>query len=370
MIKIDQKIKELFCENFKDKINEDENYDDYISSFKKEKLEKVYKIVAVMENDNDKLAHILSLSTHPKKVIVEDFKKNIKKIYSTLLKNSNEDILKQTEMFLKLYKSKTMVLNLFDLKFSLHFIEFLNNYNLAKIKYINNQKNLYIYTPLELRNILKDIIKDSTIKKKCKENTNYKNNIHNIISAYGIISIDKFSEIYNAIYEKTNTHTILNKIIINHAFDEEINLAHTDKGYLVYNNGFEDECEALTFYYSLSEKINYKIFTKEEYEELGEGYYHQKYKEYAKLCEYLETEFDMSEEEIYYFDENFILDYMFSYQIDSDIAKKNLSNNLNKEFGKLNINDKSFISSTILSLAKKYPNFNYKGYSYNEIKDK
>ena len=78
----------------------------------------------------------------------------------------------------------------------------------------------------------------------------------------------------------------------------------------------------------------------------------------------------MDEEEIYEFDDTIILDYMFSYQFDAETAKSNLNVNLDKLFGKMDISDKAFISSTILSLAKKYPNFNFKGYSFNDYKNR
>ena len=75
-------------------------------------------------------------------------------------------------------------------------------------------------------------------------------------------------------------------------------------------------------------------------------------------------------DEIYDFDDMFVLDYIFSYQLDANIAKKNLSNNLDKLFMGLNISDKAYISKVILSIAENYPNFNYKGHTYNEIKNK
>ncbi len=366
MMDINKSIIEMFCEGFKDKINENEDFNEFVSSFTKEQIEKIYKLDATINDNSEELGHIWSLSTHPKKVIVEDFKKNIKEIYSNILMNSPEYIIDQLEHYLKIYKNELLIIDTSSLKLSLHFIEFLHNYNLAKVKYLKSDNKLYIYTPLELRKVLNEILKNKTLKIKCKENSKYKRNIHNIIATYGILSIKELSKIYNKIYDKTDPREITNRIITNYAFDSEISLVSTDEGYLAYGVGFEDEDDALSFYYSLPENINYKIYTKEEYEEIGEGTYHQKFEEFNKIYLFLENIFDMDEEEIYKFDDTFVLDYMFTYQMDSDAAKRNLSINLNKIFGEMNISDRVFLSRTILSLAKKYPNFNYKGYSFND----
>ena len=68
------------------------------------------------------------------------------------------------------------------------------------------------------------------------------------------------------------------------------------------------------------------------------------------------------------FDQMFTLDYLYSYQIDSNEAKRKLDFNLKKDFSDLNIMDKSFICKSILDIARDYPNFNYRGYSYNEAR--
>lgn len=365
---INRNIIELYCEEFKDKINENETLTDFISTFTKEQIEKIYKLDAAINDNAEILSHILSISTHPKKVIVEDFKNNIKEIYSNILINSSIDIIEQLEVYLKTYKDQVLIYDTDSLNISLYFINFLHNYNLAKVKYLKTENELYLYTPKELRKILNEIINNKELKIKCQNNSEYNRNIYNIIATYGIISVKDLSKIYSKVYDKTNPKEITNKMIINYAFDDEINLVNTDEGYLVYGAGFEDEDDALTFYYSLPENLDYKIYSKEEYEEIGEGTYHQNYEEYDTLYMFLERILNMDEDDIYEFDNIFILDYMFSYQIDSEQAKRNLSHKLKKDFEILDIEKKAFITSTILSLAKKYPNFNYKGYSFNDYK--
>lgn len=370
MNSIERTVTELFCSNFKDKINKNENYDEYISSFTKDKIERLLKINAIIEDNNSKLAHVLAISTHKKNIVVAEFKKNIKEIYTNIIKNVNENVIKQLEIYLKEYKNNIMEINLPNIKYSLHFIELLNINCIAKVKYQKKENIIYLYTPTEIKELLKDILKNDKIKKENRKNNIYKSNLHNLISTYGIISIKKLTDIYNNIYGKIDESTIVQNIIANAMFDENIKLAMTEEGYIAYGLDFENEDDALEFFYSLPENIEYKMYTQKEYEEIGEGTYHYDFKEFDELYDFLEMNFNMSEEEIYDFDDMFVLDYIFSYQLDANIAKKNLSNNLDKLFMGLNISDKAYISKLILSIAENYPNFNYKGHTYNEIKNK
>lgn len=366
---IEKTITEIFCSEFKDTINKNENYDEYISSFTKEKIERLLKINAIMEDNNRKLAHVLTISMHKKNLVVEEFKKNIKEIYTNIIKNVNEDIVKQLEIYLKEYKNNIMEINVSNIKYSLHFIELLNINCIAKVKYIKKEKMIYLYTPTEIREILKGILKIKRIRNESQKNSIYISNLHNIIATYGIISGKKLTQIYNDVYGKTDESTIIQKIITTAIFDDDIKLVMTEEGYIVYGISFENEDDVLEFFYSLPKDLEYKIYTKKEYMEIGEGTYHYNFKEFDELCDFLETNFNMSEDEIYDFDNIFVLDYIFSYQLDADIAKKNFSNNLDKLFVGLNISDKAHISKLILSIAKNYPNFNYKGHTYNEMKN-
>lgn len=368
MNSMEETITELFCSNFKDKIDGDESYDDYISSFTKEQIERLLKINAALEDDNSKLARVLAISIHKKNTVIEEFKQNIKDIYVSMIKSVDEDVIKQLEMYLKEYKSNILEIDLLNLKYSLHFIELLNMNCIAKVKYLKKEKKLYLYTPIEIRKLLKDILKNNEIKKESKKNSKYKSNLHNLIATYGIIPVKKLADIYNNIYEKIDEKTIIKRVITNAIFDADIKLVTSEEGYIAYGIGFEDEDNALEFFYSLPEDLEYKIYTEKEYMEIGEGVYHYNFKEFDELYDFLEMNFNMSEDEIYDFDDMFVLDYIFSYQLDADVAKRNLSNNLDKQFKKLNISDRAYISKLILSIARNYPNFNYKGHTYNEVK--
>lgn len=274
---INKEIRVMFCSNYKDKIIEKESYNEFISSFSKEKIENIYKVVSVMEDDNRILSHVLSLSLHPKKVLIEDFTHNVKEMYKALISNSKEDILIQINMLLKEHSSSNIIeFELSSLKYSLNFIDFLNRFAIAKVKYLKRQEIIQVYIPVELKNTLKELLKDKTIEDKCKKNTKFHHEISNIVATYGVIKIKDLSEIYNKIYGKENEKSIFNSVIINRATDDGIRIVNLDTDHLVYATAFEDDEDAVSFYYSLSEKDKYKLYTKEEYEEIGEGIYHTK----------------------------------------------------------------------------------------------
>ncbi len=77
----------------------------------------------------------------------------------------------------------------------------------------------------------------------------------------------------------------------------------------------------------------------------------------------------MEDEEIDIFNENVIIDYIYSYQKDKDQAKKNLNSAFKNYYNYVTLENRMYISETILSIAREYPNFNYKGYSYKEYKE-
>ncbi|MBR2827877.1 MAG: hypothetical protein IKE70_01420, partial [Bacilli bacterium] len=193
-------------------------------------------------------------------------------------------------------------------------------------------------------------------------------NLHNLISTYGIIPLKNLNIIYNRIYGKIKEEKLFDSILLNNIIDDNIRLVPLEDDYLAYGLGFDEEDDVFTFYYQQEETLNYKEFNIEEYEKIGEGTYHNDFKEYKELCKFLEKRLHLDEIELNEFNENFILDYIYSYELDEEIAKKNLKRNLSKMYKDLKPKDATYISKEILSIARNYPNFLWKGYSYNEIK--
>ena len=356
----------LFLDEYKDKIDENVTRDKFVESFTKNKIERLLKINAIIEDDEDKLIHILSISMHQKSKMVEELKKNIEEVYKNIFSYTDKKIMMQTEKMLKNYKNKTLELDTNMFGYSIGFMDFLYSNCVAKIKYLESKDKIIIYIPKEIRDILQKIIKDKKIIKKCESNTIYTKNINNFISTYGVIPFKDLSTIYNRIYKKTNDKDLLKIIKIN----DSLNMTEIDDDFLIYATDFEDEDEALEFYYSLPKKLDYKIYTKQEYKMIGENKYYCTLKEYTKLFDFIKSHFEITEEEIKYFDETIVSSYMLLYQKDGKDTVQNLTRKINHTFGKMSIMNKSFIINTIVAIAKNHPNFNYKGHTYNEVMNK
>ena len=363
-------IRYEFLKNYKDKIGKEEREEDYYNYFKKDQLERLFKINAVVQNNSKELTKITVLGTKQKKEVVEAFKKEKKKIYANLLKCIDDSIRSQLNYYLKIYEDNLLEIAENRFKVSLHFIEFLNINCLAKVNYSSSKKILTFYTPKELRKELEELLKDKKIIKCSKENSVIYSNFHDMISTYGILPLKDFNILYNKVYSKITEEKLFDYILLNNIIDDNIRLVPLEDDYLAYGLGFEEEDDAFTFYYQQDESLDYKEFKKEEYEKIGEGSYHKDFKEYKELCKFLEKRLHLDNKELEEFNENFILDYIYSYELDEEVAKKNLKRNLSKMYKELKPKDATYISKQILSIARDHPNFLWKGYSYNEIKKK
>ena len=364
---MNEKIRKEILSFFNDKISIKE---DYYNSYKKEQLIRLFKLYALAEDNNKELNKAIILSDKNKKEVIEEFKKNRKKLYNNIIKCSDESTIYQLEYYLKKYKKEILEIEEDKLTLSLYFIDFLHANCLAKVNYSKSKRIITFYTPKEILKELENIIKNKKIKKIIKDNTKARNNIRSLLSPYGIISLKDLITIYEKIYHKIKEDDLIEIIIKNTVVDDDLVLSLVEDDYLIYTPVFENEEEALTFYNSLDKKLDYKIFNKKEYEELREGSYHTNYKEYQDIINYLETKTNLDENEIMEFDEDIILDYLYSSQKDEKTAKKNLKNNMPKIYGKLKSKDKTYITKQLEELSKYFPKFNYKGYSNNEINNK
>ena len=101
---MEEKIRETFLSLYKDKIKENESYKEYMSSYNKDQIERLFKIYAVIMNDNKELSKFTTLFSKTKKNIIKELDLNKKKIYTTLIKCIDENIYSQLIFYLERYK--------------------------------------------------------------------------------------------------------------------------------------------------------------------------------------------------------------------------------------------------------------------------
>ena len=365
---MEQTIKRIFFSNYKNPINKNESYEEFLLSYEKDDLERILRVNYIIEDDKEKFNNLGFIKT--KEELKDEIISNNKKIYENIIKNINILLYDEIDYFINNYNGKVQTIELENLEYSPKFMEIIHYNLIAKVNYDEEKNILEIYSPKEVVKIIKELLNDNKIEKECEQNTEIIDNVHCLISTYGVIELSKLYEIYKEVFNDITQDKLLSRILINAFYDEGLKIINEFSDYLLYGIGFRNEKEAQEFLMKIPKKLGYKIYTKEQYNEIKEGSYHYEIEEFDTLFDYLSNELGMNEDEIYEFDNMFVLDYMFSYQMDSDTAKKNLSNNLEKIMPNLDTTKKAHISKMILSIAKNYPVFKFKGHTYNEVGDK
>ena len=364
---IEKKLLEIFFDNFNDEINQNEDYNEFLSTTNVDDLDRILKINSILDDDKKSFSEIDFYTTKEERIkkILDS-----KTIYENIIKNIGINLYDELEHYVNNYKYKPIKLDIDSLEYSPKFIEILKTNLIAKIRYNKNKNNLEIYSPKELIDELKILFKSKSLEKECEKNSEYIDNIKGLVAAYGVIELSNLKEIYNEVYGELSEENLKIRLLTNSIYDEGLHIVNEFSDYLIYGIGFENDIKAQEFLMKLPKKLGYKIYTKEQYEELREGSYHYEIDEFDTLYDFLSLKLHMNDDEIYEFDGMFVLDYMFSYQLDGNTAKRNLKNNIEKMMPDLDVDDKTTISKIILSIAKNYPTFKLKGHTYNEVGDK
>lgn len=373
VLKMNENIRNVLCDiffkNYQDNINPKETLKEHYASLKKEDFNNILGIYTLIKDDIEVLAEV-PLDEESTIEEMQDYTlTNLEEIYMTILSALSESIITQLSIFIKkscYYKGS---IHDDDFIYSIDFITKLYQLRLGKVNYNKDTRNIEFYIPKELFKLISKIIKNKQFQKTNEEINAISNYTDKILSAYGIISLNKLHEIINKVFikiDKEDLETMLRKISI--CFNE-INYFGDEGDVIIANSSFEEEDEAYTFYNSLSDG-EYKVFTKEEYDLLGEDAYHLNFKAYDELMEYLNYEADLTNEQIALIETEIIIDYLKSYQQDTELANKNLMSKLNGNFSSLKIQDKAIIKKKLSNLGKLYPIYTLKGYAIEEEKIK
>ncbi len=347
----------MFLKEYKDDYKK-LNYKDFVSNMDDVTIGRILMLSSTLSNDDKKFEMVTKES---RKILEKELLKNTKSIYSNIFLYTNSFIFELSEFLEK---------DIYDIKINEfeYSLDFLQKIILFGIGYIKYKKNIIsIFIPEELKDILKKIINDNKLIKNIENNNKIIHNVNNLLSVYGVLEYNKLIEIYEGIYKKKISN-LLELITKNSVVEEEINFYKDKDTYIIYNEpSFKDLNHVKEFYESLDKNIDYKMYNKSDLEEIGECTYHYNFEEFNSLFAFLSLKFNMSEDDIFQFDEVFINDYIYLYQIDHDKANEKLNSNLDKTFGKLDTRSKKIITSGILGIARKYPDFKYKGNNYYDI---
>ena len=360
-----KQIMNLYFENLNDEIVKNETLESYYRSFSEKDLKEFLKIYLLIRDDVTLLNEIPFYEENCKEEMVSYLLEHYEKIYETLLVTMNDSMIEQWNLLMKQKGDYQVYLKEDSLQYSISFVINLQKFKLGKVHYQKEKEILEILIPKDLLNLVKKILHQQTFSNQRREINQISVYVKEILMAYGVLSLEKLTEIMNQVFLKIKKEKlihILRKIAI---VSSDLHVFEDGETVLIGNVSFEDEEEVYTFYESTKEK-NYKIFTKEEYEELFDGVYHQKFQAYEELIFYLYNHLGFDEETVNYFEQWFILDYLNSSQEDEEVANYNLMVNLKKDLKELRIEDKAFIKKKLKTLAALYPSYVLKGYARKE----
>lgn len=366
---IRNQIIDMFFKDFQDKIVKNEGLEAFYQSFTKKDLREIFGVYLLIKDDVSVLDVVPFDDENKKKEMVDYLLENYEEIYGTIFLTLDDNIIEQLQMLIKKNGYYKSFVRDEGLSFSIDFISNLFRLKLGKVNYNIENKLIEIYVPKELLEFIKKLLRQKDFSKKRIYINQIHHDVREILEAYGVLSLQDLTKIVNDVFleiDEEELESILRMVTV---ISDDLHLFGDGEEMLVGNVCFEDEDEAYTFYESLPE-VEYKIFTKEEYEELFEGRYHQKFQVYEELMFYLVSRLDFSEEELENFNEWFVVDYLHSYQEDTEVANHNLMVNLNKDYYELKIEDKAIIKKKLAILGKLYPSYYLKGYAEEEDKMK
>lgn len=323
MFDIEELIKDEFLNTNNKKIS-NETLKEYLTSLKNDELTKLAIIQVFVDKDYTNLFKVKSLNNKPKKYIVEYITENLNKILESYLKIINDVELQQLKFIIDNNGKK---ISFIEKPISIHFINFLKLFSLAKVEYDKKNESIKFFMPKEFIEILENSLNNKELLKINKYNNKIFNYSEMVINTYGIITLKKLHEIFESQMFKIDIDE-LNYIIQSKSFFEETHIYLYNDEILLCNCEFEDEDYALNFY--KEQKMNYRIFGKKDYELINEGLYADKLKSYKKFINYLCKNYMGIDKDIDFIKEMIVNDYLYSAQICIEEADNNFKNNMEK----------------------------------------
>ncbi|MDE6284378.1 MAG: hypothetical protein K2M17_01355, partial [Bacilli bacterium] len=174
-----------------------------------------------------------------------------------------------------------------------------------------------------------------------------------IITAYGVISIEKFLEMTKSLDEK-----VLDKLENYYKKDFRIEEKQVISPKLTNKKRIEK--------YYKNQKL--KEFTKKEFESLGELNYHHNIKSYKKLIKMLKNNYVFKNSDIMYIDKVIVIPYLYNSLNEEEKANKDLEETIIKLFEFKGDKLKQKMLEEIKNVRDYFPIWEYRGYSKNEVK--
>ena len=313
---------------------------EFYNSLDKNSLNNIIVTYYILSNNEEDLKDFISYK--PKKSEMIDFIcKNLKEIIKSCLINCELDTCNE---ILSIASKKGIrkfddgnfkpLLSLVDLK-------------LGCVKYDKKTKKMLVFIPEEIRKNIIRIFKDDDIIECIKENDNLGNIILGIMSAYGVIELNRLGELL-----EIDSNYLLEYILRRKVSNEICEICYNNGNILIGSIGLNEK-----FMLDLNEmhkKYNIRKYSLDDYKKIECGEYLESLKSYKKLVKYLKNEYGFSNPDLVMFRDLVVLNFINNTEEKEFDATEALYRDLDDFIEKDEVEYKK-IEKMVKDIYKEYP---------------
>lgn len=319
---INEEIQNILLNIDNRKIKE-QSLEEYLNSFKKNEL---FEILSLHINSSKDVIGMYVLKEKSKRKLIEYICDNLKDILKIHLKYMKIESLNFLKDILPTIKEKNY--DITDKKIPITFASYFKKFHLAIFEY--DEESIKFFMPKKFIQTFEELINESnTIKENLKNNELF-NYIYNITNAYGIIDLNTLYKFVNENLYKIEKEEFINKLNLFEISDDYLHIYEYNDEKIVCNIEFQTEDMAINFYNRQTE--DYKKYSLDELKLIGDNKYVENLSSYNKFIEYLNSIFDLTEEDTKYITDFLIMNYIYSANISKDEADKGFKMNASSMF--------------------------------------
>ena len=220
------------------------------------------------------------------------------------------------------------------------------------------------YMPKDIQKYFKSYLKDKDSLKIIKSNTKEYNLIMGLLNTYGVLSYDKFYEMFNNIISCDKEY-LFDRLTILNNFYGEFELYFSKKEKYVCNKAIlkEKGIQLKDIKKYVNKKSDYKTFSSKELTSMFSYKYMSKFKSFKKMLSFVKKNYYLDEKDIRVFYKYVIIPYLNDVQIDNPTKEDNLSKNIDKYFEYKNEKHKNKFMDLVKGIINEAPMWKYNGYS-------
>lgn len=352
MNEFEKVLREEFIERNSRKIK-DETLNEYFSSFKRADLMQCVLVPLITDRTDENLELAQKLVKQSKKEIIKYIESHIEyivKSYIIVFSKKEINALKEILSYEGVYK-------FYEMPFTLLSIDRVRQSGLVYFEYNKEEDTILFNIQSDIKEKLKEALNN---KELIRLNAAY-NEVYTmttkIVDAYGIVELETIHQIFEKLMYEID-YAEFADIITSKTITDHYKIHNYDGKYILGNVEFID-FEVVKDFYS-KRTGDYKIFTKDEYDELASETYIEHLKPYEKLIKYLRDNYEGIDEDLEEIKILIIMDYIYTAQKDKKLADKEFLNNIDEVLD-VDSAEKNYLLTLVQEIFDVYPKWIKRG---------